>query len=136
VYFESFEHRQFSVDGRATILRKPQHGTLKPNAEAPGGYLYLPKADYFGADRATFLVEAGGRKIKMEYFFRVMESVPELGHEDKRLCPRGLVWKISFSLDHPISRGLASHARYSASDSNRPVGLVGFPAIFGQAQAA
>jgi hypothetical protein len=97
VYFQSVENREIPGPGLAVVSRKPQHGTLEPTSREEISYWYVPKGDYLGPDHATFLVELGGRKIKVEHFFRVMESVPELGHEDKRLCPRGLVWKISLN---------------------------------------
>jgi hypothetical protein len=136
VYFESVEHRDIRGPGLVAVSRNPQHGSLEPATSEANDrtYVYLPKPGYLGSDRATFLVELSGRKIRVEYFFRVMESVPEAEHNDKRLCPRGLVWKIS-SLDHPIRGEFASHTRYTASDSGRPVGLVGFPATIDQAQA-
>ncbi len=65
VYFHNIGELLDVGSGAATVLSQPRYGTLKPNADAPGGYLYLPKPGYFGPDRATFLVEVGGKKVRM-----------------------------------------------------------------------
>jgi hypothetical protein len=92
--------------GRAVVrvLSNPQHGTLEPNADAPGGYVYLPKTGYFGPDRATFLVEMRGKTVRMEYFFKVSDGGADGDYEDKKLCPKGISWKIS---SNPTTRTAA-----------------------------
>jgi hypothetical protein len=97
VYFQSVERQEISPVGSVRLLSSPRHGTLEPRADAPGGYLYRPEADYFGPDRATFLVEMGGKKIRVEYFFRVLQGVADTYYEDKQYCPKGEYWKISLS---------------------------------------
>jgi hypothetical protein len=101
VYFQNTEN--LLGPGFVTVLRSPQHGTLEPTSSDPkdGSYWYLPKPDYFGPDRATFLVEMGGKKIKMEYFFQVLHGVADDYNEKqfKQLCPNGKRWKISLSSD-------------------------------------
>jgi len=67
-----------------------------------GDYVYLPEEGYLGNDRATLLVEVGGKKVRMEYFFRVMKSVFESPGEDNsaEFCPEKVrVWKISSITD-------------------------------------
>src|SRR6266704_173998 len=56
IYFRSIEGREVVGPEVVTVLSDPRYGTLEPRADAPGGYLYLPKPGYFGPDRATFLV--------------------------------------------------------------------------------
>ncbi len=95
--------------GLVTVLRNPRHGTLKPLGSDPKdrSYVYLPKPDYFGPDRATFLVEIGGKKIRMEYFFRVVAGVADSFYENKEFCPNGERWKISLNPDD-LNGGLIS----------------------------
>ncbi len=67
-----------------------------------GDYAYYPEKGYLGNDHATLLVEMGGKKVRMEYFFRVLTSVHEGEgvdpYEDN--CPEKVpVWKISAIID-------------------------------------
>ncbi len=98
-YFHNIGELLDVGSGAATVLSHPRNGTLKPRADSPGGYLYLPKPDYFGSDRATFLVEMGGKKIRVEYFFKVLDGVADGDYQDKEFCPRGIFWKISLNPD-------------------------------------
>src|SRR6266567_7206084 len=109
IYFRSVEHREIPDPGLVTVLRNPRHGTLKPLGSDPKdrSYVYLPKPDYFGPDRATFLVEIGGKKIRMEYFFRVVAGVADSFYENKEFCPNGERWKISLNPDD-LNGGLIS----------------------------
>ncbi|MBK7685753.1 MAG: matrixin family metalloprotease [Rhodocyclaceae bacterium] len=70
-----------------------------------GSYVYYPQKGYIGDDRATLLVNVGGKTVKMEYFFRVMQTIP-VGSEDESsvygegYCPKKTrVWKISSTID-------------------------------------
>ncbi len=99
IYFRSVEGREVVGPGVVTVLSDPRYGTLEPRADAPGGYLYLPKPGYFGPDRATFLVEMGGKKIRTEYFFKVLDGVADGDYQDKEFCPKGEQWKISLNPD-------------------------------------
>ncbi len=96
---------------KATIQAGPGHGKLKD--EGSGDYHYHPTADYYGQDRATVLVEVGGLKVKVTYFFKVMRIVSDATdsydpYRDKKLCPNGMVWKISLNLGDPDG-GLISY---------------------------
>ncbi len=101
IYFRSVENREIPGPGLVTVVRNPQHGTLKPLGSDPKdrSYVYLPKPGYFGADRATFLVEMGGKKIRTEYFFKVLDGVADGDYQDKEFCPKGEQWKISLNPD-------------------------------------
>ncbi len=98
-YFQNVEHRELLGPGLVTVLRNPAHGTLEPTASDPKdrSFWYLPKQSYFGPDRATFLVEMGGKKIRMEYFFQVLQGVADnyTKEQYRQLCPNGRQWKIS-----------------------------------------
>jgi len=109
VYFQIAERRVVTAAGVVTVLRNPRHGTLASNPEAPGGYLYLPKSNYFGPDRATFLVKMSGKKFQMEYFFQVLPGVADdyTKRQYKQLCPNGSYWKISLNPDHPNARSIS-----------------------------
>ena len=55
-------------------------------------------------DRATVLVEIGGYKVKVLYFFKVMQSVAPGSQEydpyqDKKNCPQGEKWRMSLNPD-------------------------------------
>ena len=81
-------------------LKNPLHGSLELS-KSKGGRFYIPEPDYFGPDRATFLVETGGMKIKVEYFLQVLKGVGWEDYEDQNLCPKGEYWKISFDDSDP-----------------------------------
>jgi hypothetical protein len=103
IYFHNIGELLDVGSGVATVLSKPQHGTLKPNPDAPGGYLYLPGTHYFGPDRATFVVEIGNKRVRVEYFFKVLEGgVADGDYQDKELCPMGTLWKVSLHATDPI----------------------------------
>jgi hypothetical protein len=77
-------------------LKIPEHGKVIDDGD--GDYSYFPEKGFIGNDRATLLVEMGGKKIRMEYFFRVMTSVHEGEGVDPWAdnCPKKIrVWKIS-----------------------------------------
>ncbi len=98
---------------RVSVLQDPAHGLVKD--EGDGGYRYAPTPGYYGQDRATLLVEIGGLKIKLMYFFKVMQGVPggtegNDPYNDKKLCPNGMYWKISLNPDDP-SNGMISFQR-------------------------
>src|SRR5258706_6505462 len=83
VYFQNIEHREILGSGVVTVFRNPDRGTLEPVVSEPGIYWYLPKPGFFGPDRASFLVEVSGRKIRTDYFFRVLDGVADDQYEDK-----------------------------------------------------
>src|SRR6266853_346674 len=103
IYFSRVEHEQVGLTGKVNILDGPKHGELRVTPS--GNYRYFPASDYYGPDRATLLVEIGGRKVKAIYFFNVMQSVPGGTegydpYDDKKLCPQGRrMWKISLNPD-------------------------------------
>lgn len=91
---------------KMTLLHAPKHGEV-PLFESTQSGRYLPNvSDFEGSDQATVLVEIGGYKVKVIYFFKVMPDVPGSSdqgspYEDKRFCPSGDVWKISFDENDP-----------------------------------
>ncbi len=104
-YFWKVERLGVGLNGKVNILDGPKHGEL--GVTPSGNYRYFPASDYYGPDRATMLVEIGGRKVKAIYFFNVMQRVPGGTegydpYEDKKLCPQGRrMWKISLYTDDP-----------------------------------
>ncbi len=106
-YVDRVEHREIGLDGKVTVLQGPKHGTLE-YLGGEGYFVYRPTPDNFGSDRATFLVEIDGRKIKVVYHFKVTSEAG--GGTDgydpymqKKNCPKGDVWKISLNPDDPNS---------------------------------
>jgi hypothetical protein len=115
-YFRLYEPQQMP-DGSATItiLQQPKHGILRLVTQAdvgtilPSGgdpvdptaglYFYLPEEGYLGKDKAIVMVEIGGVKVKVVYFFQAIEG--GLGNTGlERLCSKtGYHWKISSTLD-------------------------------------
>ena len=117
-YLEQYEHRKVDYNhpsGVVTVLQQPKHGVLRLLTEADRGtffdssagsidpadpgYLYLPELGYEGKDSATLLVETGGVKVKVKYFFQAISGV--LGNDgvDKYCGSKGMFWKISTTLD-------------------------------------
>lgn len=99
-YYYNYEKYKIQGPSSVSVLKMPEHGKLSD--EGGGSYSYLPEEGYLGNDRTTLLVEVGGKKVRMEYFFRVMTSVHEGEgvdpYEDN--CPEKVrVWKISSITD-------------------------------------
>jgi len=109
-YLRSYELQKVADTDPATItiLQQPAHGTLRLVTETDGNsfgegrfdpasklYVYLPKEGYLGKDSATALVEIGGIKVKVVYFFQAIEGpLGNTGIEDH--CGKtGYRWKIS-----------------------------------------
>ena len=100
---EQLTDEMFST-AKATLLQGAGHGELKVTAS--GNYRYHPTPDYLGTDRATFLVEMGGYKVKVVYHFQMIsggldEKDGPGSYEDKKNCPNGEEWKISLNPDDP-----------------------------------
>jgi len=96
---------------KTTLLQGAAHGTVVD--EGGGYYRYDPTPGYFGTDRATTLVEMGGRKFKVVYHFKVMDGGAGGGTDgydpymQKKNCPKGIHWKISLNPDDPNSKSMA-----------------------------
>jgi hypothetical protein len=102
IFFSSVENREVGIEGKASVLQGPAHGTLEELGGVDrGGYLYIPMSNFLGQDSATMLVEIGGFKVKVMYFFNVLEGVADDMYEDGQFCPNGDVWKISLNPDDP-----------------------------------
>jgi hypothetical protein len=103
---------RLTIDGvvnSIVILQMPKHGKLEGPVD--GNFSYIPVKDYLGNDRASLLVEVGGKKVRMEYFFRVMEHVPDQEGFDpySNYCPnKTRVWKISSVLDSSGNRNFVA----------------------------
>jgi len=95
-YYRVEEHYKIEGQPSVSILQMPAHGTLEDVGK--GYFAYYPEKGYLGNDRASLLVEVGGKKVRMEYFFRVMQQVPDQDGVDPYAdnCPNKVrVWKIS-----------------------------------------
>ncbi|MFZ6770361.1 hypothetical protein ACO0LM_25175 [Undibacterium sp. Di26W] len=98
-YYRKREKTKIEGNGIATILKAPTNGAL--SSLGSGNFLYLPNKGFIGNDRATLFVKFGEKRVKVEYFFKVMQSVPlqyETGPSpyEESGCPKKVrVWKIS-----------------------------------------
>ncbi|MCX7168457.1 MAG: hypothetical protein NTV11_19600 [Rhodocyclales bacterium] len=108
-YLWSFAHRKVGNTGpiKVTVLQQPAHGVLHQVTEADGNkfgegrldpayplYAYLPESGYMGKDKAVFLVEVAGVKVKVVYYLQGVAGTP--GPQlDEIYCKRGYMWKIS-----------------------------------------
>ncbi len=82
------------------LLEAPKHGELLLD-EQSGSY-FSKNYSYSGPDRAVVLVEIGGHKVTLRYFFELMADVPGssdqgTARDDRRICPKGAIWMISLS---------------------------------------
>ncbi len=103
-YLEKVEKRKIAesayLKANATILQNPLNGSFK--GEGGNYYTYMPVPNYFGVDRATFLVVIGGWQVKAHYYFRILKNGPggTEGYDpymDKEFCPNGRYWKITLN---------------------------------------
>lgn len=99
-YFRLYEHRTEPQHAKVTVLQDPKHGLLKD--EGNGIYSYLPSPGYLGKDKATVLVEIGGYKVKMVYFFQSITGSGSGNSTYETLCgKRGEFWRISRASEVP-----------------------------------
>lgn len=111
-YLIKYERQNVTGETDVTVVKEPQYGTLQlitaANANSFGSgyfvagsksYAYFPNPGYIRKDRATFLVDIGGKKVYVVYFFQSVDRpLGNTGNVD--LCTTtGLKWKISSSLD-------------------------------------
>ncbi len=72
-------------------------------------YYYHAEAGYVGQDSTTLLVEIGGYKVKVTYFFHVFAEVI---YDDIPLknehCPNGYYWRISSTINSNGTSSLTS----------------------------
>jgi hypothetical protein len=90
-YLTKFEHIKIEGSISFHILQQPVHGLLRDGGE--GAYSYVPETGYLGKDQATVLVEISGLKIKVKYFFQVLNTLPT-DEDQAEYCPTGK-WRIS-----------------------------------------
>lgn len=97
-YFEYERKKRIdTANARISFVVQPQHGQIiqKPNDTL---YYYKPTEGYQGKDRVEALVEGDGYKVRVVYDILSGLSDVDIGNEESwRLCPKGLIWKISQS---------------------------------------
>jgi hypothetical protein len=77
---------------QVNLLKAPQHGrVVKGDDGAAHRPDYHPESDFIGKDRATFLVDIAGYRVRVEYYIRV-----GLGSESCGDSIESLRWKISY----------------------------------------
>jgi predicted chitinase len=101
LYIQEYEHLgDFTEEDvnseKATILQLPKHGTLGKDTEPTlnGMYIYTPNKGYVGKDFAVVLVEIKGIKIKVFYYFHVLDH-ETTGLWNLECGKKGGQWKIS-----------------------------------------
>lgn len=80
------------------VTRSPENGQLTMIQNSPYPLAqYLPSAGYYGKDRVEATVFVGNDIVRVVYNFVIQrKNVEKLQPvEEKKLCPRGLYWKIS-----------------------------------------
>ncbi len=124
-YFNLFEHRIVAGSANSTILSTPRNGELAIDG---GVYAYLPKAGFIGKDSATVLVEIGGYKVKVKYFFQAVNH--ELGNNGfEEACQKtGYRWKISRASD--VLNEQASTEKVQLDASSLTSKISGIPVSF------
>lgn len=80
-YF-GFNHQMFTVDEvmqyTSSLIAGPKHGTVERVGDPRyNTWEIKPTRDYVGADRAVFLVEAKGRKLKVVMEFQVVDFIQD-----------------------------------------------------------
>jgi hypothetical protein len=80
-----------------TVIEYPKHGDLE---KRPGDFIYKPSPNYIGKDRAIFMVEFEGYRIKVIYHIHVTEetvnydgTLGEWKNFWKKYCPQQ-TWEI------------------------------------------
>ena len=118
-YFRKIGRPEFEdmvTTSKVTMLKAPTVGELndmgsivyedgRPIDTGIRQFRYLAVPDYEGTDKATFLVEIGGLKVKVVYRFVVANSGwgGTDGYdpfEDRQYCPNGRAWRISSLSDY------------------------------------
>jgi len=89
----------------AEVVQPPTHGTLEKweqsNDKVYGGrnvYKYTPNTDYKGTDKAIFLVTLEKQKVKVIFFFKVIDTEMNLYNHEQiihKYCPKSTEWVIS-----------------------------------------
>jgi len=107
LYWEDKLNKEFSVkDAQVTVLQAPKHGLLQNGSPSKtfGPYFkYTPDHGYLGQDKITFLVEVGGKSVKVVTTLYVVPIADSKGV----YCFGGP--KLLNSIDAPaLATGLAS----------------------------
>lgn len=112
-YLQKVERRAISdSDFRAAkmyLLRGPVHGKLVLDEQTQTATYLSADHSYTGPDHAALLVEIGGHSVTLRYNFELMNYVPGSTDEgtttdNKKICPKGPVWRISFNPVDPAER--------------------------------
>lgn len=134
-YLRQYEQRTVSGPATTSILQQPKHGTLRLVTEADGNtfgegrfvsanqrHVYLPEKGYAGKDSAAILVDFGGVKVKVVYFFEAIEGGLGNDWQDDYCSEKGVFWKISSTLDSNGNTTINS-VEYLPADGTRDKGL-------------
>ena len=103
LYLQTYEKYGAAVHrmpGKILSIFDPKFGALKSLPSDDGAYIYVPNEKFFGTDSVTAQVELAGRKFKVIWTLKVVDSNTG-GPETRRIeCgSRSLYWKISTTGD-------------------------------------
>ena len=84
------------VNAQVTVLQPPIHGSLSNDLSPGHEIIYRPTSGYAGNDKAVFLVNVDGYKVKVVYFIKVGASYNFDTSPDRyqKYCPTPNWWRI------------------------------------------
>ena len=148
-YFRQFEHRNinksygsvYPVDTTAAVIvQAPKHGELVATGKELvvngfGEYrswYYKPEEGYFGQDDAVIDGVVNGLKVKLHYYFHVLDTY---AFTYSKVCGKGGdIWKISTDSPQPLDlASVQRNAALSALIANASQSLTGFQNLAGNA---
>lgn len=108
LYTSEAVHDEASHSSKTMVLEQPKHGRLvwlgdkgsEINLGNTNSYAYEPQNGYVGKDKATFMTELAGRKIKVVNYIRVTDKIVDVDDYQKlyeKYCPRR-TWPIQSAL--------------------------------------
>ncbi len=68
---------------KVTLIQAPVHGQVELVGSASHHWTYIPQDGYKGPDRAVFVVEAGGKRVKAVVNFLVLPVINEPKEDDE-----------------------------------------------------
>ena len=93
--YEKYGSTIYKKQGVILNISEPRFGKLQLHANSEGVYSYIPNEKFFGTDSVTALVELAGKKFKIIWTLRVVDS-----NSNGPECGRGSsLWKISSTGD-------------------------------------
>jgi hypothetical protein len=122
-------------NAKVDILQPPKHGTLAQGRYPGNDLSYYPDPNYFGNDKAVFLVNIEGHSIKVVYYIKLVKGndFSKFADDYKKYCPSPNWWDMSSSTSDVssfvsgFSQGLINleQSNVTVTFSDLPGGAVG-----------